>query len=381
MDYTKKNGVLVPKQRLFAPMLSTFGGGSIRGFMSGGGAAVTIDDVTVTTSTGPSVPSNMTTGPSYNGFTTSKDSNNNRMLIRQTERLGSNIGSSNSDYWAYINNGGENQYSSSSWSQYGQQYTIAADGIVWIALQGAGGCGGLGGYGGSGGGAGGFVLVQVDLREGTGTYTLYVAHGYWATKSSFGAVSDFNAFKGVNTELYRGSTLLARAEGGGGGRTLNNGDSTQNGGSGGSTSVLTSDSAILASYVADGGDGGPSNGSNSNDIASGGSPAGFDYTNPSTTISSAIDGLTLNSTYYGTVGGGASCVGSNGYNSWKTGASASITNGDVVKVVSDNDTTINMDTCGYMGGGSGAQDRSNNGSFGTFTSPGYAVIYGEEAIS
>lgn len=36
MDYTKKNGVLVPKQRLFAPMLSTFGGGSIRGFMSGG---------------------------------------------------------------------------------------------------------------------------------------------------------------------------------------------------------------------------------------------------------------------------------------------------------------------------------------------------------
>lgn len=37
MDYTKKNGVLVPKQRLFAPMLSTFGGGSARGFNPGGG--------------------------------------------------------------------------------------------------------------------------------------------------------------------------------------------------------------------------------------------------------------------------------------------------------------------------------------------------------
>ena len=37
MDYTKKNGVLVPKQRLFAPMLSTFGGGSIRGFKGAGG--------------------------------------------------------------------------------------------------------------------------------------------------------------------------------------------------------------------------------------------------------------------------------------------------------------------------------------------------------
>lgn len=36
MDYTKKNGVLVPKQRLFAPMLSTFGGGSARGFNPGG---------------------------------------------------------------------------------------------------------------------------------------------------------------------------------------------------------------------------------------------------------------------------------------------------------------------------------------------------------
>lgn len=38
MDYTKKNGVLVPKQRLFAPMLSTFGGGSARGFNPGGSA-------------------------------------------------------------------------------------------------------------------------------------------------------------------------------------------------------------------------------------------------------------------------------------------------------------------------------------------------------
>lgn len=38
MEYTKKNGLLLPKQRLFAPMLSTFGGGSARGF-GGGGAA------------------------------------------------------------------------------------------------------------------------------------------------------------------------------------------------------------------------------------------------------------------------------------------------------------------------------------------------------
>jgi hypothetical protein len=36
MDFTKKNSVLVPKQRLFAPMLSTFGGGSARGFNPGG---------------------------------------------------------------------------------------------------------------------------------------------------------------------------------------------------------------------------------------------------------------------------------------------------------------------------------------------------------
>lgn len=36
MDYTKKNGVLVPKQRLFAPMLASFGGGSARGFNPGG---------------------------------------------------------------------------------------------------------------------------------------------------------------------------------------------------------------------------------------------------------------------------------------------------------------------------------------------------------
>ena len=38
MDFTKKNGVLVSKQRLFAPMLATFGGGSARGFNPGGGA-------------------------------------------------------------------------------------------------------------------------------------------------------------------------------------------------------------------------------------------------------------------------------------------------------------------------------------------------------
>ena len=38
MDYTNKNGVLVPKQILFAPMLSTFGGGSARGFNPGGSA-------------------------------------------------------------------------------------------------------------------------------------------------------------------------------------------------------------------------------------------------------------------------------------------------------------------------------------------------------
>lgn len=39
MDFTKKNGVLVPKERLFAPMLSTFGGGSARGFNPGGGVS------------------------------------------------------------------------------------------------------------------------------------------------------------------------------------------------------------------------------------------------------------------------------------------------------------------------------------------------------
>lgn len=43
MDYTKKNGVLVPKQRLFAPMLATFGGGSARGFNPGGAAAPPIE--------------------------------------------------------------------------------------------------------------------------------------------------------------------------------------------------------------------------------------------------------------------------------------------------------------------------------------------------
>lgn len=37
MDFTKKNGVLPEKQRLFAPMLSTFGGGSSRGFNPGAG--------------------------------------------------------------------------------------------------------------------------------------------------------------------------------------------------------------------------------------------------------------------------------------------------------------------------------------------------------
>ena len=37
MDLTKKNNVLVPKQRLFAPMLGTLGGGSIRGFQPLGG--------------------------------------------------------------------------------------------------------------------------------------------------------------------------------------------------------------------------------------------------------------------------------------------------------------------------------------------------------
>lgn len=37
MYLTKKNSVLVPKQRLFAPMLGTFGGGSIRGFQPLGG--------------------------------------------------------------------------------------------------------------------------------------------------------------------------------------------------------------------------------------------------------------------------------------------------------------------------------------------------------
>ena len=36
MDFTKKNGALVPKQRLFAPMLASFGGGSARGFNPGG---------------------------------------------------------------------------------------------------------------------------------------------------------------------------------------------------------------------------------------------------------------------------------------------------------------------------------------------------------
>lgn len=37
MDYTrKKSGLFAPKERLFAPMLSTFGGGSARGFNPGG---------------------------------------------------------------------------------------------------------------------------------------------------------------------------------------------------------------------------------------------------------------------------------------------------------------------------------------------------------
>lgn len=49
MDYIKKNGLIRPKEILFAPMLSTFGGGSIRGFNPGGGAGLAIGEYLYTT--------------------------------------------------------------------------------------------------------------------------------------------------------------------------------------------------------------------------------------------------------------------------------------------------------------------------------------------
>lgn len=81
MDYTKKNGVLVPKQRLFAPMLSTFGGGSARGFNPGGGSSFA--DYTLVVYSGASVSttrsdfsSTTNTNYSFSGYATGPTSIN-----------------------------------------------------------------------------------------------------------------------------------------------------------------------------------------------------------------------------------------------------------------------------------------------------------------
>ena len=378
------------KRPLYAPMLSTFGGGSIRGFVGAGGGAsdLEISDVTITSTANPSFPTNMSAGSNYPSVSVTTDTSNNRAIIRQTQLTGvvTDAGPSSSAVWAGLDSGQYNQHENTdSFNGIGHQYSISGSGQVWIALQGGGGQGGISGYGGSGGGSGGFVLVKVDLSVGTGTYYVRVAHGYIGMPSSFSS-NDYNHIAGVASELYRGTTLLARAEGGQGGVGLNT-DSITAGGNGGGTSVI-SDDAIISSYTKSGSAGGTSTGVNSANLGGGASPPLFTYTNPSTTINSGTAGAPLLSTYRGSgnhdARAGDGVVGSIGPNTWQVGYSGNGTNGDLV----NNDTNgggntagVHFNISGYMGGGSGGQDRANSNYYGTFNSPGFVAIYGGEAIS
>jgi len=383
---------LSKKTPLYAPMLSTLGGGSARGFNPGGGGGpITIDDITVTFDTAASFPSNITTGNNYPSISYSKDPSNNRGIIRQTQQTGQIVdsGLTTNAYWGYMSGGSANQFTNTNtFNAYGEKYDVSASGEVWIALQGGGGSGGIGGFGGSGGGSGGFVLVKVDLSQGSGYY-VRAAQGYFGVPSAFGTVSNnFRYTPGVSSDLYRGNTLLARALGGQGGISLNQGDSVQPGGSGGNTYVLTSDSAIVASYANNGSTGGSTTDVNSANLGGGASPPVFTYTSPSTSLSSGDNGLPLNSTYHGggahdaTAGDGV--VGSIGPNTWAAGYSNNITNGDLVNNNSNgggNTAGVDFQGNGYMGGGGGGQDRANSNYYGTFNSPGFVAFYGTEAIS